>query len=135
MASCQSRAKTAEKILFEGSCDRVRQINNSTYFIINAFSSVLLSASNHGMQCLSAPKREEIDKAHSKRIWLDGGVLSQKHLRRIDPKRVFRWFLLGTSSLPLHLFYVVTARFWIKSIRVTDLMAATIPQYVHPSIL
>jgi hypothetical protein len=91
------------KVLYEGDCERVRRINLGLHLIINALSTILLSASNYGMQCLSAPTRKEIDLAHSKRKWLDIGVLSVKNIRNISGKRAWLWFLLGASSLPLHL--------------------------------
>ena len=57
------------------------------------------------MQCLSSPTRSEIDKAHSQGIWLDIGVPSVRNLRRLSKPRVILWWLLATSSIPLHLLY------------------------------
>jgi hypothetical protein len=71
--------------------------------LINALSTILLSASNYTMQCLSAPTRSEVDDAHSTGKWLDIGVPSVRNLGRIARKRVILWWLLGASSLPLHL--------------------------------
>jgi hypothetical protein len=91
------------KALYEGDCDKVRGVNICIHLIINLLSTVLLSASNYGMQCLSAPTRAEVDEAHSKGVWLNIGVLSVRNIGRISGKRVFLWFTLALSSLPLHL--------------------------------
>lgn len=57
------------------------------------------------MQCLSAPTRSEVDKAHSQGIWLDIGVPSVRNLRRLSTPRIVLWWLLAISSIPLHLLY------------------------------
>ncbi len=66
---------------------------------------MLLGASNYTMQCLSAPTRSEVDKAHSQGIWLDIGVPGVRNLRRISGVRITLWWLLAISSIPLHLLY------------------------------
>jgi uncharacterized protein DUF6536 len=91
------------KILFEGDCEEARKLDLGLHLLINMLSTLLLGASNYGMQCFSAPTRQEVDAAHAKRRWLDIGVLSVKNLRWIDKKRVIFWALLGLSSMPLHL--------------------------------
>lgn len=78
-------------------------MNTGIHLAINALSTILLSSSNYCMQCLSAPTRKELDNAHSKGKWLDIGVMSTRNLRGIATKRVVLWWLLGISSLPLHL--------------------------------
>ena len=95
--------KSKGNVLYEGDCDRVDRLNMGVHLLINLFSTILLSASNYCMQCLSAPTRKDIDKAHAKRIWLDIGVQSIHNLRRISKRRALLWVLLGLSSLPLHL--------------------------------
>ncbi|KAL8708100.1 MAG: hypothetical protein Q9220_006954 [cf. Caloplaca sp. 1 TL-2023] len=57
------------------------------------------------MQCLSAPTRDEIDRAHQRQRWLDIGVPSIRNLRAMSWYRISLWFLLASSSIPLHLFY------------------------------
>jgi len=91
------------KALYEGNCDKVRRVNIGLHLIINLLSSLLLSASNHGMQYLSAPTREEVDRAHAKRSWLNIGVMSVSNIGSISGKRVLLWLTLAVSSLPLHL--------------------------------
>ena len=88
-----------------GSCQKTKNLSLWLHFVINALSTALLSASNYCMQCLSSPTRREIDKAHASHVWLDIGVPSVRNLRRISWKRIFLWWLLAISSLPLHLMY------------------------------
>ncbi|KAH0559694.1 hypothetical protein GP486_003791 [Trichoglossum hirsutum] len=57
------------------------------------------------MQALSAPTRAEVDREHSKKVWLDIGVMSVRNLWRIARFRVIMWCCLGLSSVPLHLMY------------------------------
>jgi len=89
--------------LFNGDCNQARQLNTLIHLLINALSTVLLSTSNYAMQCMTAPTRDEVDKAHRARNWLDIGVLSTRNLNAISRKRVLLWAILGISSLPLHL--------------------------------
>jgi uncharacterized protein DUF6536 len=90
-------------VIWKGDCERTRHINTGLHLVINVLSTLLLSASSYGMQCLSAPTRSEIDMAHSTRKWLDIGVLSFRNLKSISGKRVLLYALLATSSIPLHL--------------------------------
>ncbi len=55
------------------------------------------------MQRLSAPTRQEVDKAHGAGTWLDIGIPSVRNVRRISWERRNLWILLALSSLPLHL--------------------------------
>ena len=89
--------------IYNGDCGRVEKYNTWVHFGINALSTALLSGSNYCMQCLSAPSREEIEKAHANKRWLDIGVPSLRNLRSISWKKVILWWLLGVSSIPLHL--------------------------------
>jgi hypothetical protein len=98
--------KSNDSVLYEGDCDRVDRLNTGLHLLINLLSTLLLSSSNYCMQCLSAPTRKEVNQAHAKRMWLDIGVPSIHNLRRISKTRALLWFLLGISSLPLHLLYV-----------------------------
>ncbi|MCJ1462005.1 hypothetical protein MMC07_000605 [Pseudocyphellaria aurata] len=92
-------------ILYDGHCDEVRRLDVVAHVMINIFSTVILASSNYCMQCLSAPTRAEIDKAHAQGVWLDIGTQSVRNLRRISGKRALVWTVLGLSSLPLHLLY------------------------------
>jgi hypothetical protein len=92
-----------EGLLKEGDCGRIKNINSGLHILINILSTILLSGSNYCMQCLSAPTRKEVDRAHATRRWLDIGVPSFRNLRHISRWRLALWLLLGISSLPLHL--------------------------------
>jgi hypothetical protein len=90
-------------ILFEGDCDRVETLNTGIHVLINVLSTILLSGSNYCMQCLSAPTRREVDKAHAQSKWLDIGIPSLRNVRHLSWQRIGIWVLLALTSLPLHL--------------------------------
>lgn len=91
--------------LQQGSCHETNVLTLWIHLVINILGTLLLGASNYSMQCLSSPTRGEIDKAHSKGIWLDIGVPSVRNLRRLSATRILLWWLLALSSIPLHLLY------------------------------
>ncbi|KAI9767495.1 MAG: hypothetical protein M1835_007039 [Candelina submexicana] len=91
--------------VFTGDCKKVETMNTWIHLAINALSTALLSGSNYCMQCVCAPTRAEVDKAHARRRWLDIGVPSLRNLRNISWKKVILWWCLGLSSIPLHLMY------------------------------
>jgi hypothetical protein len=90
-------------VLLEGNCDRVERLNTGLHVLINILSTILLSGSNYCMQCLSAPTRSEVDKAHAQGKWLDIGIPSIRNVRHLSRQRIILWVLLALTSLPLHL--------------------------------
>ncbi|KAJ6188446.1 hypothetical protein N7519_003354 [Penicillium mononematosum] len=92
-------------ILYQGDCNKVRHLDIGFHLLINILSTTLLSASNFGMQCLAAPTRRNIDRAHQKGKWLDIGVPSIRNLFRVSKGRSLLWICLASSSLPFHLMY------------------------------
>jgi hypothetical protein len=90
-------------VLNEGDCGHIKSLNSGLHVLINVLSTILLSGSNYCMQCLSAPTRAEVDRAHTARRWLDIGIPSFRNLRYIKRRRLVLWLLLGISSLPIHL--------------------------------
>ncbi|CBF76225.1 hypothetical protein AN5039.2 [Aspergillus nidulans FGSC A4] len=52
--------------IYEGDCSITSNWTTGMHLVINVLSSILLAASNYVMQCLSAPSRVDIDRAHSK---------------------------------------------------------------------
>jgi hypothetical protein len=90
-------------ILMEGDCHRVEFWNNGLHVVINILSTILLSGSNYCMQCLSAPTREEVDKAHANKRWLDIGIPSIRNVKHLGKQRIALWVVLALTSLPLHL--------------------------------
>ena len=91
--------------LEDGNCGRIQKSSFWVHLAINVLSTMLLSASNYTMQCLSSPTRKEVDKAHSQGMWLDIGVPSLRNLKKISTYRATLWWLLALSSVPLHLLY------------------------------
>ncbi|KAH7091653.1 hypothetical protein FB567DRAFT_279067 [Paraphoma chrysanthemicola] len=91
--------------LFVGEESTISRWNTVFHVLINALSTVLLSGSNYTMQVLSSPTRDDIDNAHSKKRWMELGVLSPRNMRTIPRKRTWLCMLLSLSSTPLHLFY------------------------------
>ncbi|KAH7115309.1 hypothetical protein B0J11DRAFT_496386 [Dendryphion nanum] len=94
-------SKGREEMTIYEDCSRASKWNSGIHLVINLLSTVLLSASNYCMQCLSAPTRKEVDGAHAKGVWLDIGISSIRNLLC----RVMVWIMLGLTSVPLHLFY------------------------------
>ncbi|RJE24014.1 hypothetical protein PHISCL_03669 [Aspergillus sclerotialis] len=74
-------------VLYDGNCDRVHNLSIGLHLVINILSTTLLGASNYTMQCLGAPTREDIDKAHGAKRWLDIGVPSAKNLKQVSRTR------------------------------------------------
>ena len=99
----ESGDRSIRRIIYEGSCSDSRIINVVIHLVINIFSSILLASSNYGMQCLSAPTRADVDRAHIRRNWMDIGIPSFRNLRMVSRKRAALWMLLVLSSIPLHL--------------------------------
>jgi hypothetical protein len=89
--------------LVRGDSVKVSNYNTAYHTLINILSTILLSASNYTMQVLSSPTRKEIDLAHAKGYWVEIGVVSMRNLRVMSRKRRLLWWMLGISSVPLHL--------------------------------
>ncbi|KAB8202251.1 hypothetical protein BDV34DRAFT_215660 [Aspergillus parasiticus] len=92
-------------VLYSGDCTKTKRMSTGIHLVINILSTALLCASSYTMQCLCAPTRKEIDRAHQKNQWLDIGVPSMRNLFRISKMKLILWLILALSSLPLHLFY------------------------------
>lgn len=92
--------------IFTGACVTASRYSTGVHLAINVLSSLLLGASNYCMQCLCAPTRKDLNKAHGKGRWLDIGVQSLTNLRFISFKKLMFWVFLALSSIPLHLMSV-----------------------------
>jgi len=90
---------------YDGNCGTVNTWALWLHIVINVLSSILLSASNYTMQCVTSPTRKELDRAHSKGDWLDIGVAGVRNLSRISRQRQVLWVMLALSSIPIHLLY------------------------------
>lgn len=104
-ASSKYGVKSGIGTVQAGACSKTKRLATWLHFAINALGTLLLGASNYAMQCLSAPTREEIDRAHGRHVWMDIGVPSMRNLWRISRSRLVMWFLVAASSIPLHLMY------------------------------
>lgn len=95
-------------VLYEASCEATKRANIGVHLLINVLSSALLGASNYCMQCLSAPTRPEVDRAHRKGSWLDIGIPSLRNVVSLSfgKRKKLCWWILALSSFPLHLWYV-----------------------------
>jgi hypothetical protein len=92
--------------LAQGRSASISRMSTAYHVLINISSTILLTSSNYCMQVLCSPTRDEVDLAHRHGRWLNIGVLSTHNLRYISARRVFLWWTLGLSSVPLHLLYV-----------------------------
>jgi hypothetical protein len=91
--------------LYNGSCSEVEKIDLWVHLAINVLSTLLLGGSNYCMQCLCAPTRANIDRAHAQGKFVDIGVPSIRNLRRVPLYKTMLWLALGLTSVPLHLMY------------------------------
>ncbi|KAL1638769.1 hypothetical protein SLS58_008583 [Diplodia intermedia] len=91
--------------LLIGDCKEVKRLGVWIHLAINVLSSLVLGGSNYCLQCLSAPTREEVDKAHAEGSWLHIGVPNIRNLRRSRKSKACIWAVLGLSSIPFHLLY------------------------------
>lgn len=91
--------------LYTSSCDQMTIINTVVHLFINICSSLVLSSGSFCAQCLVAPTRREISKAHKVGDWLEIGASSFRNLRgnRINARRKFLAIGLFLGCLPLHL--------------------------------
>ncbi|EXJ94235.1 hypothetical protein A1O1_02628 [Capronia coronata CBS 617.96] len=92
-------------MVYAGSCEQIETKDTWVHLALNVVATILLASSNYCMQLLSAPSRSEIDRAHAKRKWLDVGIPSIRNLGSLRKKKVILWWVLGISSIPLHLVY------------------------------
>jgi len=103
VAATANSSRGSNGNIFQGNCNKAAHVNLGLHSLVNVMSTLLLAASNYGMQCLSAPTRSEVDKAHRRRARLDIGVMGFRNTRWVHWGRGWAWFLLGISSMPLHL--------------------------------
>lgn len=85
-----------------GDCSVSKWVNTLIHLAINLLSTLLLGASNLGIQLLTSPTRREIDKAHAARRWLDIGVPSFRNLKSLPLGSKILCCILAFSSIPIH---------------------------------
>ncbi|KAJ9604505.1 hypothetical protein H2200_011341 [Cladophialophora chaetospira] len=91
-----------------GNCKKVETKDTWVHLGLNVVATALLASSNYCMQLLSSPSRSEVNKAHAKQKWLDIGIASVRNLRFLRKKKIVLWWILGISSVPLHLVLVTS---------------------------
>ena len=91
--------------VYRGSCEVVADIDLWSHLAINVLSTLLLGGSNYCMQCLCAPTRADVDRAHQRWRFVDIGVQSVRNLKSIPTGKATLWWILALSSIPLHLMY------------------------------
>ena len=92
--------------IMQGRCDMVNQWSTGLHLVINVLSSLMLSASNYCMQCVAAPTRKDLDRAHVRHRRLDIGVPSLRNiLGKIAFSRTGLFAVLALSSIPIHLLF------------------------------
>jgi hypothetical protein len=96
--------------IYEAKCAYIKRTSLWIHLAINVFGTALLGASNYTTQILVAPTRRDIDKAHERFDWLNIGVPGFRNLwrGRIGRHRVWMWWFLMLSSVPLHLLWVLS---------------------------
>ncbi|KAB8207648.1 hypothetical protein BDV34DRAFT_223209 [Aspergillus parasiticus] len=92
-------------LIQESDCDHIHSVDSRLHYALNVVATVLVSASNYNMQCLTSPTRAEVDQAHAQRKWLDIGVHSIRNLPFIGRAKLALWLALLVSTLPLHLLW------------------------------
>lgn len=89
--------------LHRGQRQEMKKILTWSHLGINILSTLILSASTAGLQCVSMPTREELDEAHERGRWMHVGVLGLRNFFHISNWRRVVWILLAISSVPIHL--------------------------------
>ena len=103
-ANASHRSPYSSRIgeIYIGSCDTAQSLDTWLHLGINVLAALLLGASNIAMQCLSAPKRADIDRLHALGQAVDIGIANFRNWRVMNKRRRVLWIVLGLSSLPLH---------------------------------
>ena len=91
--------------LYQGDCGKVHNIDTWVHVALNGLATILIGASNYNMQCLGAPSRSEVDKAHLNGTSLDIGVPSIRNLSYISRRRIVLWTILCISTVPSHVLW------------------------------
>jgi uncharacterized protein DUF6536 len=84
-------------VLFNGSCEKSRQINLLLHLATNIISTIILTSSNVFMQVLTSPSREEDDRTHAKGRSLDIGVQSLLNFGQLRRRKLISLVLLSSA--------------------------------------
>ncbi|KAJ5155144.1 hypothetical protein N7492_007947 [Penicillium capsulatum] len=86
--------------IYEGKCTVANRWSTGLHVIINILSTWLLAASNYVMQCLNAPSRADLDRAHAQGRWLYVGTWGFKNFQAMDWKRKTLWAFYNSVVFP-----------------------------------
>ncbi|KAJ9224610.1 hypothetical protein DTO021C3_722 [Paecilomyces variotii] len=103
--SRDEQQQSSASVLYQGECSRTKGWASGIHLVINVLSTLVLGASNYCMQCLGSPSREDVDRAHAQRTWLDIGTPSIGNFNFVGRRRFVLWFVLLMTLLPIHLIY------------------------------
>jgi hypothetical protein len=105
-AAKMSIGGTESGLLYQGSCAKVKSMALWLLLPLNIAGTVLIGTSNYLMQVMAAPNRSEINEAHRFAQAVAIGGTSFRDLIQWSgggkPRKAI-WWLLGLSSLPIHL--------------------------------
>ena len=89
--------------LYQGDCDHVRRLITYLLIPLNIIGTVSIGSSNYVMQCLMAPNRKEVDKAHLNGLYVNIGLSSAHNIPWLSGWKAWTWWTLGFSTIPIHL--------------------------------
>ena len=90
-------------VLYTGGCKNVERSATLLAIPINIISTILVATSNYVMQCLSAPTRKDIDRAHAAGSYLNIGISSVHNLVHNVSWKSALWLVLVITTIPIHL--------------------------------
>jgi hypothetical protein len=93
-------------VLYEGSCETARTMSGFWKIAITILATLAMGAGNYAMQCLVAPTRREMDRAHGSGKWVDIGVGSIRNLGYVAKQRVVVWVVMAACGVVMSLVYV-----------------------------
>ncbi len=92
-------------VLYHMNRTRIENLNLAFHVIITLISTGIFASSNFFMQIITAPSRQDINRAHSQIQHLDIGVPSIHNLKVVSPGKQAAWLALLLSSIPIHLLF------------------------------
>jgi hypothetical protein len=105
---------TGTATIQRGRCAMIRTANTGIHGALNVVSTLILGASTHAMQGMTAPTRKEVNVAHAKGKWVEIGTQSVRNLFYVRKRNAWVWALLGLTSLPFHLLWVCSPHTRVK---------------------
>uniref|UniRef100_L2G008 DUF6536 domain-containing protein n=1 Tax=Colletotrichum fructicola (strain Nara gc5) TaxID=1213859 RepID=L2G008_COLFN len=88
---------------YAADCHDTRRVMVVVRLLVGALSTLVIVSSYIFMQLLVSPTREDVDRAHAQRRWMDIGCMSVKNLRFISNGRRVLFVLFGLIWIPFHL--------------------------------